>query len=1103
MQCPECRFDNPPQMKFCGQCGTRLPTACPRCATPAVPGFKFCGECGAPLAAPVAPGTATAPAAAPPAPAAPPSSPRPQSEPPVLPGPRPAPPREGEIKQATVLVCELVFPGGEPPGPETLHTLLNRFLELAQTECQRYGGTLKPLLGHGFLAIFGAPLAYEDHPRRAVLAALGLADRLAAEAATVEAEHGVAWSGRMGIDTGAVVIGGIGEMAVGGTTELAQRLAQHAPTGVILASATTRRLIEEVAALTAVEPVPVPADGGTIEAWRVDGATPAEAGPSARRSASASPFVGRGRELAALAELRQLAAAGQGQVVGIAGEAGTGKSRLLLEFAHTLPEDEVLRLHGECLSYGSGIPYLPLAGMLRRAARLAENDPPAAAAAKLRGFLAGLGADPGDTLPFLLRLLGIGEGSEALDALEPQAVQTQTFAALRRVLLQASHQRLVMVESEDLHWIDDTSEEFLGSLVEVLAAARMLLVLTYRSGYQPRWLEKSYATQITVQHLSPGDSRQLVDALLRQSGGEPAVADAIVDKAEGNPFFLEELARSLAERAAGAEAAIPNTIQGVLMARIDRLPELHKRLLQTASVLGREFSRELLDALWEEPEPTTPLLAELQHWEFLHQLPATEEALYRFRHALTQEVVYQSLLTSRRRALHAAAAAALERLYAGRLEDVYDRLTYHYPKAGEPEKTVHYLTLFAERAARHWAHAEAAKALREALAQAERLPAEHRRRRRVEVLLRLAESLLPLARFPETLELFTRHEGELAEIGDPSLAARYRFWLAHTHTYLGQQEETRHHATQAIAAAQSCGDEATEGKACYVLGRHGFWSGQFAAGLEHSLRAVVLLERSGEPWWQGQAYWVAGFHHYALGQFDDALDALERARRIGEALDDPRLDSSWSIGHVYASLGCGEEGLEHCRRGLEAAKDPLNTAVAMGFLGHAHLEQGEIGEAVALLDDAVSRLEQTGMQQILGWFSAFLAEALLASGRLEPARHHAQAGLEISRDAAFGYGLGLAQRALGRIGAGSGEADGGRRHLEEALATFTALEVPFEAARTRLDLGRLAASEGDEAAAGHELAQARRAFEELEVTAYATRAGALAEELGVTPAGRV
>lgn len=1054
--------------------------------------YKFCGACGQALH------TGDAPAArlergGDLEPGLPPASPRPARS-----TSRAAAGTEAERKHATVLACELDLETAsqEPLAPDLVHDLLTRFTTVVRSEIERFGGTVRRSLGQGVLALFGAPVALEEHDQRAVAAAIAVTEEMARREREIAATHGVRWSARIGLESGPVVVGGTGATAVGDAIVIACCLARQARPGTVLAGSDLAANTGARVRLSARETVTLE-DGRHVGAWEVVLGKESLAA-RALRSPSRGPFVGRRRELEGLEDLCRQADRGHGQVVAISGEPGAGKSRLLDElYRRTFPGRRMSYLRGQCLSYGSAIPYQPLIDMVRKASEIFESDDPATVAAKMRASLDRVGTDPEETLPYFLRLLGGREGTEALDELEPQAIRSRTFAALRRMVLDASRNSLVVVELEDIHWIDETSEQFLDSLVEILGAARLMLLVTYRSGYQPHWLEKSYATQITLRHLSDGESRELLDAVLAGSQMAPELRREVLAKAEGNPLFLEELARSLAEPGAAHNAPIPHSIQGILTARIDRLPEEHKRLLKMASVLGRQFSGEHLRALWDRDEPLEPLLEELRGWEFLYKVPSEDQEIHFFKHALTQEVAYESLLMQRRRELHKRVAETLEALHADSLEDAYDRLVYHYPRAGEPAKTVHYLTLFATRAARNYSHAEAAKALREALDYAEGLPAESRDHRIVAVLLQLAESLLPLARFPETLELFGRYAERAARLEDPALDARYAFWLAHTHTYLGHQEETRLHAEKAIAAAQQSGDETTEGKAHYVLGRDGFWAGRFSEGVRHSLRAIVLLERGGEPWWQGQAYWVAGFNHYVLGDFDQAIDALERARAIGEALDDYRLDTSWSLGYFHASLGDWDTGIEQCRRGLEGARDPLNTAVAMGFLGFAYLEKGDVAQAIDTLHESVARLRETGMQQILGWFSVFLAEAYLAAGDAERAGELAASGLAITREARFRYGESLAQRALGRIAVDAGDCEGARQLLGEALASFDALGVTFEAARTRLELARLAHAAGDEAAAQREFAEARRALDHLDVPGYGERLRAIRAELGL------
>jgi class 3 adenylate cyclase/tetratricopeptide (TPR) repeat protein len=1009
---------------------------------------------------------------------------------------------EGERKQVTVVFCDLVGSTSlaEQVGAETMHLLLNRFFELALSEVHRYEGTINQFLGDGFMALFGAPIAHEDHARRAVLAAAGL-QRLMRERSVDLGERYGGLRARIGVNTGWVVVGGIGDQlrkdytAVGDTTNLAARLQQMAGPGTVLVSETTARLLQGSVQLESLGSLQVKGKAEPVQAFQVLGVGARQSEQAVLSSAVLSPFVGRRREMAILDELQERASGGEGQVVGISGEAGTGKSRLLHEFRRSLQGMPVVRLTGRCLSYGVGMPYLPIVSMLRNEWGIGEADDPAEVAGKVRASLdrTGLAADA--ALPFLLRLLGIQEMTEPLAELSPQAVQARTFAILRQMIANAARGRqggLVLLEIEDLHWIDQTSEELLSFLIEGLPAARMLVLLTYRSGYRPPWIEKSYATQISLPRLTDAECQRVAEAVMRSATMTDELVRTVLHKAEGNPFFVEELTRSLLER---PEIAVPDTIQGVLLARIDRLPEEHKRLLQTASVLGRELPLALLAAIWEKPGTEGVLLADLKRWEFLYEEPTAAEPVFFFKHALTQESVYQTLLTSRRQDLHAAAGHAFETLYADRLEDVYASLAYHYSEAGAEEEAVRFLELSAVQAARGYAHAEAAKALRQALTHAEQVTDADRDRKILELTLQLAASLLPLARFQETLVVLSRHREALDRLHDPALSGPYFFWLAHTHSYLGNQDEATRSAHEAIAAARRAGDPGTEGKTRYLLSRDAFWSGRFTAGIEEGLQAIVLLERGEDRWWQGQAYWVAGFHHYVLGNFDGAFAAMAQAHALWEALEDPRLDPSWSTGYFQASIGDWEKGIETCRGGLERSRDPLNTGAALGFLGYAYLEKGDLAPAIEALEDSVARMEQAGMRQLQGWFSAFLAEAYALAGRIREAEEPARRALELTEEVQFLYGIGLALRSLGRVARAGRSFDEAGEHLTRALDTFLALEAPFEAGRTRLDFALLDRDRGDLQQAAAQLRAARAVFGELRVPVYVERAERLAREV--------
>src|SRR5262249_22678583 len=620
---------------------------------------------------------------------------------------------EGERKQVTVLFCDLAnsTPIAERLGPEHMHTLLNRFFELALREVHRYEGTINQFLGDGFMALFGAPLAHEDHARRAVLAALALQHTL--KEAHLGEPYEVECAFRMGLNSGLVVVGSIGDnlrmdySAIGDTTNLASRLQGVAEPGMILMSASTSRLVHGYVRLEAIQPVQVKGKTEPVSIYKVIGTLPRRSPIVSRSERTLSLFVGRERELATLEAVFAQVETGSGQVVGIVAEAGGGKSRLLYEFRQCLQDKRVTYLEGRCLSYGSTMPYHPLLDVLRHNCGISETESPATIIEQVRFALHEVGMEPEESAPYLLHLLGVKAGTESIALLTPEAIRSRTFETLKQMSLKGSQQRPLIVEIEDVHWIDHTSQDYLASFVESLPGAAVLLLTTYRPGYRPSWVEKSYATQVSLHNLASQDAITVVRSTREHTALPAHLEQVIVDKAEGNPFFLEELTNTVTEHGnLQEEMTIPDTIQGVLSARIDRLPEAHKRLLQTASVLGREFAPRLLQALWEEPTPLASLLMDLKRLGFLYERTRGEEPVYGFKHALTQDVTYDSLLTARRRALHAAAGHALERLYPDWLVERSEELARHYTEAGFTEQAVYYWYQAGQSAIQRSAHVE-------------------------------------------------------------------------------------------------------------------------------------------------------------------------------------------------------------------------------------------------------------------------------------------------------------------------------------------------------------------------------------------------------------
>jgi len=1124
--CRNCGRANESDARFCVDCGAAFDPACPLCLAPADPLARFCRACGRALIAPamVSPPPLMAEAVA----AEESRSAGGESGRSSLTDAPPATAVEGEHKHVTVLCCHLADAAvvARTLGSERMLEHLDRFLKLAEEEVERFGGSISTVLSDGLVAVFGAPVAHEDHARRGVLAALGIQRRLrqsldAGGSPPRPSTEPVDGPTRISVNTGLVAVGYLGSgerrrpTVVGEATTVAGALQPHVPPGAILITDATARQVTGYVRLDPLAPVRLAGLAEPVTIFRVTGVGPRRSPIEGLGAHPLTQFVGRDREMSALHDLlAQVAAAapeidarpslsqfigrddalaalrgplakveaGHGQVVGLVGEPGIGKSRLLYEFRRSLGEKRITYLEGRCLSYGSSIPYLPILDLVRANCGIQDGDEPAVVIEKVRFGLQEVGLDPDEHAPYIVHLLGTSDALAPAD-LSPEALKLRIAETLRAWSLRGSHQRPIIFAVEDLHWIDGSSEEYLASLAESLAGAPILLVCTWRPGYRPPWAEHSYVTQLALRRLSADESLRVVRSVLHQEHVPDALAQTILGRAEGNPFFLEELARAVVERGeTGAETLVPDTIQGVLMARMDRLPDITRRVLQTASVLGREVPLRLLGAVWQDTAPLHPHIRELQRLEFLYE-QAGQEPRVVFKHALTQDVAYGTLLTGRRRLLHAEAARALEALYTNRLEEVYDRLAHHYARTDDAPKAVEYLTRFADKAAQIHAHGDAAHALEEALEHAMRLPADVQDGDLVKLAVSLAASYYFLGRFGDIVALLERYQPHLARVGDLLLAGRFYFELAHAYSHLGNYQQAVECAERAIAAAERAGDHATWGKAHYVLCKESMWVSSFAEGLEHGRRAVEHLDQVGERWWLAQSVCWQGINLYFMGELNAALACAARGHAIGEELGDYRLQSyaAWNHAWFAATRGDGEVAVAWGHRSISLSPDPLNNAFSLGWTGYAYLEHGDAERAVHLLEQSIELLAGMRYSRLVGWFKGWLGEAYLLQGDLVRAQAEAMLGLRVSRDTGFTWAVGLSQRALGNVARARGDLADAERCLTEALETFEAVQSRFDAGRTHLDLADLARAQRQSVRVTAHLAEAEQCFAELDL----------------------
>jgi class 3 adenylate cyclase/tetratricopeptide (TPR) repeat protein len=759
---------------------------------------------------------------------------------------------DGEYKPTTVLRCILADAPALAArfGSEALYHVMQAFLALAHEVMQHYDGTLTHVTGEGFTALFGAPVAQEDHAQRAVLAALLLYQRLDELPTPNALDRGSGLALRTGMHTGQVVVGPLPQLphscyiAEGPTVHLATLLQQRAAPGTILISAATRqRLLENVQAATAGT-ITVPGISIPIPVYAVQGLVPQRAGVAGRGTQHQSPFVGRERELALLhARLAQVVQ-GQGQVVGILGEAGIGKSRLLEEFRRGLTGQSVTYAIGHCLPYSQTTPYQPVRDLLRQCCGLTEADSSAAITSKVHQCLRATGLMPEDEAPWLLQLLDVPGTATHLAQCDPYTRKMRTFALLHHVILHACRHQPLILAVENLQWIDATSEAWFAALVERLAGVSLLLLASYRPGYRPPWLSQSLVTQVALPGLLPQESLTVVHAVPGPAPLPRHLAQEIVTRAAGNPFFMEELAWSVATHDHRHTApTLPDTVQAVLTARIDRLPPAAKQLLQLAAVIGTTVPVSLLRAGAEVPEAALHGgLAHLQGAEFLYETRFLPDGEYTFKHVLTHEVAYGSLLQERRQALHARIFEAIEQLATGRLTEQVDRLAHHALRGEVWDKALTYCRQAGARAAARSAYYEAAASFEQALTALAQLPeCRDTLEQATDLRLDLHRALMPLDACARTFEHLRAAQALAERLVDARRLERIAGYLCSYCSNVGEHDRAITAGQRAFARATTSGVFDVQVWVQTPLGQAYYYGGDWRQALDYARRTMALL----------------------------------------------------------------------------------------------------------------------------------------------------------------------------------------------------------------------------------------------------------------------
>jgi class 3 adenylate cyclase/tetratricopeptide (TPR) repeat protein len=997
----------------------------------------------------------------------------------------------GEIKQVSVLFCDIVDSTRltECLGAEAMRDLVTGFLETSLAEVHRYGGTAPQFRGDGFMALFGAPLTQEDHVRRALLAALAIQQALGSDDHSAAGAERPALPLRIGVHTGAVVFGPLSDKlpmdatAIGDTANIAARLQESAEPGTILLSEATWLSARGFARVVPIGPIALKGKAEPTPAYRLLSVSHGRSGLRESTSARTTTFVNRVDELAILENCLRQVEDGHGQAVGVVGEAGIGKSRLIAEFHRQHADRRVAWVEGRCVSYGTQIPYWLVLDLLRSNCGIVATDTQGAIAQKVRASLHEVGMDPDLDSPVLLHLFGIEDGSAALTQSTPEAIKERTFETLGRLSTKGSVQHPLVLVVEDLHWIDKVSEEFLGYLAENIPDTRVLMLATYRPGYRPPWLDKSYAGQTPVQPLSRDDSLHLVRSVLQAERVIDLVTEEILAKGDGNPFFLEQLALHAGEaKGLPSELTVPNTIHDVVMARIDRLPEETKQLLQTAAVIGREFSLPLLRAVSASPASIESRLSELARLEFIDERLDTEGTHYAFRHPMTQETAYGSLLERHRHACHGAVGHALEELYAERTDQVAEMLALHFGRSDEADKAVDYAILAAEKAQRRWANGEALNYFSNALHRVEAMPdTKPNRLRRIDAVLKQAEVKYALGRYTEHIQALEGIRSIVDETGDPPRRAAWHYWTGFLHsTSGGRPNAAIEHCREATKIASAAGLDEIDAFAESCLAQVYVVAGRLHDAIRAGELALASFEARGDRWWAARTLWHLTGAANCLGEWDAGLNYCRRGLDHGVALNDLRLKVvGWSrMGLAYIHQGDVERGLQCCDKALALAPIPRDAATVRIARGYGKTKAGQIEDGVAELHEALAWFESSHMRFTYVIGAALLAEGYLRRGDCAAARPLIDHVLETSWTTGYLHYEGRACWLMAECLAAEAPATAGD-YVEKAIQIFEEVGARSDLAKAMLTRAALCQGTGDLATARQLLDNAHSIFRAL------------------------
>jgi class 3 adenylate cyclase/tetratricopeptide (TPR) repeat protein len=1121
MKCPRCQQENRPGAKFCEECAAPLARACVNCGAQLSATAKFCSECAHPAGrtAPPAPQRFGAPET---------YIPKHLAE--RIINSKAA--LEGERKQVTVLFADLKGSMEllADRDPEEARKILDPVLTLMMDAVHRYEGTVNQVMGDGIMALFGAPLAHEDHAVRACYAALRMQDVVRRCSDDLRRTQGVEVQIRVGLNSGEVVVRSVGSdlrmdyTAVGQTTHLAARMEQLAPPGTVRLTAETMRLAEGYVEVRSRGPIPVKGVPAPIDIFELTGVGQARTRLQAATLRGLTRFVGRDAEVEHLRRVLTQAGAGRGQVVAIVGEAGVGKSRLTYEFTHSHRVQDWLILEASSVSYGKATSYLPVIDLLKGYFKIGDRDNHREMRDKVMGRVLGLDRAFEPLLPPLLPLFDVPVEDATWQTLDAPQRRQRTLDAVKRLLLRESQVQPLLVVFEDLHWIDGETQALLDSLVDSLGSARLLLLVNYRPEYQHGWVSKTAYSQMRLDALGAESAGELLEALLGDDPGLGPLKQLLVKR--GNPFFLEETVRTLVETKAldGSRGRyrltqplqalqVPPTVQTILAARIDRLAAEDKRLLQAASVVGKDVPFALLQAIAElQDEALRGGLDRLRAAEFLYETGLFPDLEYAFKHALTHEVTYGSLLQDRRRILHARIVDAIETLHRDRLSDQVERLAHHAARGELREKAMQYLRQAGVKARARSALADARAWFEQAIRVLDALPeSPSTLNAGLETRLELRSVLTQMGEIRQVRERLREAEDLAERLNDDRQRGRVCALMTNSYSMLGELDEAHTSAIRALAIARELGDLELRVLATAYLEQVQYFRGQFeravdlAIGNLSSSPADLVSEdfvRRGARPYVDDRFWLV-MSLAQLGRFTEASQYDAEALQLAESTQHPHAVRQ---AHRAAALVCLLKGAwDHARSHIEHAIAVIRTgnvgfflpdaisisAWVLAQLGAADGSLNRIREGEQLLEDHAAK----GLVGRLGSGYHALGRACLLLGRLDDAQRLADRAIEFSPGQ-----LGFAADTLHLLGDIATHPDrfdaaGGEGHYRKALALAEPRGMRPLIAHCHLGLGKLYRRTDNQEEAHEHLTVATTMYRDMGMTYWLEKTEAEMREL--------